>query len=106
MICTKQLRVRLFILQELNSVYNIKKEQELQSHQSHLLQNIRNNNPDQSYNQTLIESYGGQVYPEHHHQLDTHHLSHSHQVTHYETLAPPLENIPATPCSLTNNTSL
>ena len=74
-------------------MYNIKKEQELQSHQSHqshLLQNIRNTTviADQSYNQSLIESYGdqlggqlgGQLYQESLHQLDTHHLS--HQVTH------------------------
>ena len=67
-------------------MYNIKKEQDLQCHQSHLLQNIRNTTviADQSYNQSLIESYGGQLggqlYQESLHQLDTHHLS--HQVTH------------------------
>ena len=64
-------------------MYNISKEQELQTHQSHLLHNIRNVT-DQSYNQSFIESYGGQLYPEQLHQLDTHHLSHhlshSHQV--------------------------
>ena len=69
--------------QELNAVYNINKDQELKSHQSHLLHNIRNVT-EQSYNQSFIESYGGQLYPEPLHQLDTHHLSHhlspSHQV--------------------------
>ena len=64
-------------------MYNINKEQELKSHQSHLIQNIRNVT-EQSYNQSFIESYGGQLYPEPLQQLDTHHLSHhlshSHQV--------------------------
>ena len=50
-------------MQEVNAVYNIKKEQDLQCHQSHLLQNIRNTTvtADQSYNQSLIESYGDQL---------------------------------------------
>ena len=55
-----QLAVTTFTMQELNVVYNIKKEQ---SHQSNLLQNIRNTivTADQSYNQSLIESYGDQL---------------------------------------------
>ena len=55
-------------------MYNINKE----------LHNIRTVTDQQSYNQSFIESYGGQLYPEPLHQLDTHHLSHhlsqSHQV--------------------------
>ena len=58
-----QLAVTTFTMQEVNAVYNIKKEQDLQCHQSHLLQNIRNTTviADQSYSQSLIESYGDQL---------------------------------------------
>ena len=74
-------------------MYNINKEQELKSHQSHLLHNIRT---EQSYNQSFIESYGGQLYPEPLHQLDTHHLSHhlspAQQVRIMHSLNRPVEN--------------
>ena len=79
-------------------MYNINKEQELktqQSQQSQLLHNIRNVT-EQSYNQSFIESYGGQLYPEPLHQLDTHHLSHhlshSHQVRIMHSTSRPVVN--------------